>query len=190
MSAWIGLDEAIRIVESALGREKALERLEHRIWEAQVSTKTKLVELWGEGGRTQPTTPGDRVLFTRLAIRGLVRAATPEDAFNVERADLAAGDISVNAGDTLICVFGLRVLKSDVCWAFDVGSAETRKPTVTAEELVKFIRTCGTENSKEAYRLLRARYGCAAPKRDEVFMPEWKRLKGNRSQGRPRKSPS
>lgn len=189
MNGWIGLDEAIRIVENALGQEKALQRLEHRIWEAQVSTRTKLVELWGENGRTQPATDEDCVLFTRLPIRGFARAGTPEGAFfSVEHSDLAAGDLSVSVGDTLICIFGLRLLRDDVCWAFDIGSAETRRPRLITQELEKFIHTCGTENSKEAYRLLRAKYGSAAPKRDEVFMHTWKRLKGNRSQGRPRKS--
>lgn len=189
MSGWIPLDEAIAIVESALGKENALQRLEHRIWEAQVSTKVTLVETWSDLGRTIPPTLEDQVLFTRLAIKGYAREAIAGHIYSVEHADLKAGDFNVATGGILISVFGLRVLKEDVLWAFNLPSSEARPRTISPVELRRWISDCGTANSKVAYRQLRAEHGPATPKREEEFLPAWREVKGHRRQGRPKKSP-
>ncbi|MEZ5688748.1 MAG: hypothetical protein R3E21_08215 [Caenibius sp.] len=82
-------------------------------------------------------------------------------------------------------IIGLHFMKEDICRAFDIdcGTVIPVEP-ISTEDLEAWIKTCGTENSKEAWRALRAAFGSSAPKRDEVFMPAWRKVKGPRKQGR------
>lgn len=63
-------------------------------------------------------------------------------------------------------------------------------PRISHAELVGWINSCPTENSKAAYKLLRDKFGKRAPKRQEEFMPAWQEAKGHRPRGRMKKSPN
>lgn len=64
------------------------------------------------------------------------------------------------------------------------GAAAKRSP-IGDDEVKCWIATCGTENSKVAWNLIRDQFGNRAPKKTEQFERLWRDVKGRRSRGRP-----
>ena len=188
VSAWISLKDAVQIVETALGPDRALQRLAHRIMGDQIALRVQSMQLWDDDGRHKPASHLDGVMFARIAIKTLAISEDGEWPDVVDHVDPHAGDMTIQIGDTLCVIFGLKLSRDDMLSSFEISPTNAKR-TLTAERLETWISECGFDNSAKAYRALRAEIGSATPKRDDVFMEAWRKVKGHRPRGRLRKSP-
>lgn len=107
----------------------------------------------------------------------------------VHYADWATGDFKVTIqgdySDITLDFTNLRFDRLALLSALGASSPlQAGTSRMNDDELEEWIENCGTENSRAAWKRLKTEKGAAVPKRDEVFMPAWRKVKGTRPRGR------
>lgn len=196
---WLEYRAVKQALDHKFGQGNGMPALLRRLALDQIGVQASGWHYW-----MQPTGGSARTL-RRAVLRNLFRALeiSEECQVKITHFNEVTGDfegeffVTDNYDGTCICdgegepryllwaITGLHFRKEDVEKSFGLSLATPRStPKISEFEVAKFIAQCGTENSKEAWRHFKTKYGPAAPKRDEVFMVIWRKQKGNRGQGR------
>lgn len=108
----------------------------------------------------------------------------------VQHAHWATGDFKVviekDFSDVIIDVTGLAFDRPALLASLGIASTKLApRARLSPSEICEWIMICGTENSKLAWKKIKAEFGGNAPKKYEEFDPAWKSVKGTRTRGRP-----
>lgn len=202
---WIECREAQRVLDDAFGDGNGLPALFRRMALDLICVRAAGWHYWAADGAW------NFQLVRRVVLRSLSMSDNAKHAaeqVEIEQRDAATGDFSgkIYLDDTwegnylcdgegmpryvLWAITGLQFRQEDIEQSFNLKFPDQPDtPKIELPALRDWIGHCPTDNSKEAYKLLRNQFGKATPKRDDVFMPTWREEKGNPGRGRRKKSP-